>query len=150
MYDPFFNNLENYTIKGNENSFCGVKVGVPGNTQGAYYVKVSSTDRNYSAIPYGIRINYTASDVWEKEVNDDYSNANKIELEKLYYGSLQMNEDTDWYKFTVPSAGNYRLLFDHEYIESSLDYWRVIIYDSRFQELVSYVYKGNKKTRKIS
>lgn len=141
LYDFLFQKLESYTVKGNETSFSGVKAGVSGSTWGPYYVKVSTV--NYSDIPYGIKLNYAASDVWEKEGNNDYSSANKIELETLYSGSLQMQDDVDWFKFTVPAAGNYRFLFEHEYVESSSEYWRARIYDSGFQELATYNYKGN-------
>ncbi len=146
LYDSRFQLLESYSIPGNETSFDSVRVGVPGDTSGAYYLKVSKG--SYSDSEYGVKMNYTASDVWEKEQNNTYSDANSIKLGTLYSGSLQMSSDNDWFKFTVSTVGNYSFLFEHEYIEKNWTFWKARIYDSAFQEKAVYSYAGNVKSQK--
>lgn len=116
--------------------------GKPGSEKsGTYYVKLNSG--NFSNVNFKFRINYTEAGNWEKEVNDVYGNASVINSDTLFYGSLQNGNDVDWYKVTISTAGNHRFLFEHEYMESSSEYWHTKIYDSEFKELATYNYKGN-------
>lgn len=116
--------------------------GKPGSEKsGTYYVKLNSG--NFSNVNFKFRINYTEAGNWEKEVNDVYGNASVINSDTLFYGSLQNDNDVDWYKVTISTAGNHRFLFEHEYMESSSEYWHTKIYDSEFKELATYNYKGN-------
>lgn len=91
---------------------------------GTYYISVESPTR--SGYDYGITVNYTASDVWEKEFNDNINLANKIELGKSYYGTIftgyfnvYNSYDIDCYKFELPSKGYITVNFNHAFSDST-------------------------------
>ena len=59
----------------------------------------------YCDLEYGLKINYNASGVWEKEFNEDYLTATPINLNTTYYGSIQTDRsDADWYNIYSPGC----------------------------------------------
>ncbi len=104
-----------------------------GLSAGTYYVCVSgfyySCWENYSFI-----VNYTSSDSWEKETNDNHALADNIDIEKTYCGSID-NDDKDYFKFTTETDGYINLKLLHDYLEG----------DDVFAKVSMYSYNGTEK-----
>lgn len=144
LYNEQYEKLETDTIGGHTLVFNGSKCGLPA---GTYYLKIYP-DYYSSDLEYGVRVNYTASDVWETEFNDNYSTADPINLNTTYYGNMQNGRnDVDWYRFTASSAGSYDISFAHDYVEveNSRSYWVVQFYDNMFNEKGKFNYHGDKQ-----
>ena len=104
LYNSSYSKLEHYGIGGKTVSYNSNQIGL---TAGTYYLKIYNDW--YCDLEYGLKINYNASGVWEKEFNEDYLTATPINLNTTYYGSIQTDRsDADWYKFTAPVAGSYQ------------------------------------------
>ena len=146
LYNEDFNFLNCGSIQGTYTRYSGSTCGIPA---GTYFLKIQKGDQyKYSDFVYRLKINYTSSSVWEKEVNDSYWLANPINLNTLYYGALlRWNEaDVDWYKFISPAEGKYEFYFGHEYVESDRDLWIAEIYEgSSFNKINTFFYAGNKQ-----
>lgn len=143
LYNDQLEELEEDSIGGRQTVFNSEKCGV---TPGVYYLKVYSYSNCDAA--YGLKIDFTASEMWEKEPNNDYSKATPISMNAAYYGSLQQSNDADWYKIDIPAAGSYELTFAHDYIQldSRYTYWQAIVYDDLFIKKGVFEYRGNKPT----
>jgi len=77
----------------------------------------------------------------EAEPNDSKDTATKISLNTEVTGDTTGSKDsTDWYKFTITSAGYVTIDFEHTLVESSSTYWRLYIYDS---DGVNYLIPGD-------
>lgn len=140
IYDSNMNELSYDSYKDKKISETTDAFGIPA---GTYYIKIRKYMYYYLDMPYEFKVEYSPSLVWEKEVNNTYSQANSIEINKTYYGGLQKEDDVDWYKFTVSNPGGISFTFNHNYIESSSENWKIYIYDSNMNELTTYRYSGN-------
>ena len=117
-------------------------IGLPA---GTYYIVVIPYDSYYiSTVDYCIKVNFTASSVWEKEFNDDYyTSSNPISLNKKYYGTIMDSGDVDWFKFTLTTAGKINIDFSHTYVNTSNKKWSLKLYDSNKNLITGpWSYKG--------
>ena len=144
LYDMDKSCLNSYDYRGTETSVTGGNIGVPA---GIYYIKVQKGGSGYKEVNYNVKINYTASSVWEKEFNDDYNSANTISINKTYYGSIMKYSDVDWYKFKVSKTDSVSLKFTHKYMESNGYYWCVDLYNSSFSKLKTYDLRGTDSSK---
>ena len=144
LYDMDKSCLNSYDYRGTETSVTGGNIGVPA---GTYYIKVQKGGSGYKEVNYNVKINYTASSVWEKEFNDDYNSANTISINKTYYGSIMKYSDVDWYKFKVSKTDSVSLKFTHKYMESNGYYWCVDLYNSSFSKLKTYDLRGTDSSK---
>lgn len=144
LYDMDKSCLNSYDYRGTETSVTGGNIGVPA---GTYYIKVQKGGSGYKEVNYNVKINYTASSVWEKEFNDDYNSANTISINKTYYGSIMKYSDVDWYKFKVSKIDSVSLKFTHKYMESNGYYWCVDLYNSSFSKLKTYDLRGTDSSK---
>ncbi|MBQ6843435.1 MAG: fibronectin type III domain-containing protein [Agathobacter sp.] len=125
---------------GTETNKTSVDVGLPA---GNYYIKVNSDDYEgnyeyeYSAETYTIRVNYKASENWERESNDSISNADVIALNESYNGANQFSDDVDYYKFTLKDAGKVNISFKHPAMVASGRYWMIRVYNANTKHLLS-------------
>lgn len=80
-------------------------------TKGTYYVRISS--ENSGTYKFGVRFKDAHESFSENYGGSDNTkfDANNISLNKSYNGHLGVNDSDDWYKFTVPSDGNYEFSF---------------------------------------
>lgn len=97
IYDANGNNFAEFTTKEGYEGNSSVQVGLP---IGTYYIKISDYPGSY--IPYEFSVEYTKSDLYEKEWNDSFITANNIALNQTYKGILQQGSDEDYYKFNLP------------------------------------------------
>lgn len=109
LYTVKQNKLEdyytNYDIdKGPEELFS------QGLDAGTYYVKVEQYDRSNNNVPYTLVISYIESNYYEKEFNNDHSSADRISMNKKYYGWADSSYDNDdYYLFEVPASGEVKI-----------------------------------------
>lgn len=139
LYGENQQKLAEYYFDGNVTSYKQGNIGVPA---GDYYVKITDRD-GYSDKDYSLKINFTSAENWETEFNDEVEKADEIKLGEKFYGSLMNKNDVDWYKFKVPENGEITLDFCHGYIDSSVSYWRVYLYDPANEEIDRYLVPGN-------
>ena len=74
-----------------------------------YYIKVEN-NANYTtnmaaSAPFDLKIEFNKSDVWEQEDNNKNINPNAINVNTTYNGITNVDDDIDWYKFTVTESG---------------------------------------------
>ena len=103
-----------------------------GLSAGTYYVMI---DRYSSSVSnYSLKVNFNASDYWEKEFNDTIVTANTISVGNAFYGSTHEEDKYDWYRFTISKNGYVWLDFTHDYGADSHD-------------VCLYSYDGTEKTK---
>ena len=121
-------------------------IGLPA---GTYYIKVEPY--GISTVDYCIKVNFTASSVWEKEFNDDYyTSSNSISLNKEYYGTTMDSSDEDWFKFTLTTAGKINIDFSHTYVNESTIYWVLTLYDSNQNPITDSWYYHGETTKTVT
>lgn len=112
---------------------CDIGVG-----KGTYYIEITTKNNFYApSSRYYLRVNYNKSSVWEKELNNDYKNANIFSVNCKFYGALQNSEDRDYYKITIPQKGQYDISFGKDYSESEHP-WKLTIYNSNMIEVYKF------------
>ena len=126
--------LESNGTEINENS---AELGL---NSGTYYIKVSPSSRNYST--YKLKLNYSISNVWEKESNDGYASATPIQLNTQYYGAIQHYYDEDFYTLSLPSSNKIKMIFSHNKLNDNYEYWYVQLYNSQLNRLEKIYVKG--------
>ena len=104
---------------------------------GTYYVLIRPRYENSyyaSDVTYNFKINYSASNVWEKEFNDDLNTPNAITANTVYYGTT-ISGDNDCYKFTLTQNGPVNIDFGKEYDSETYRGWNIILYNSEREEI---------------
>ncbi len=100
-----------------------------GLSAGTYYLKVVPySSSRWSSETYNFIINYEASDTWEAELNNSKYQANSIELDTQYSGSITNSNDQDWYAIELTEPGYIKIKIEHEVVESSECYWELYVY----------------------
>lgn len=80
-----------------------------GLNSGTYYVVVEYYGGSYSKnIPYTLELDYTQSDLFEKEDNDNFSKANPLSLNSTYKGYADSFE-SDYYSFRLTQKGEVKV-----------------------------------------
>ena len=95
----------------NETSGVGQKLVKIDLTQGTYYFSASKNERNTGN--YSFNISFTSANESFSEtgtgVNNTLQTANSINLFSSYTGQIALNDDKDFYKFSIPSSGRINL-----------------------------------------
>ena len=92
--------------------------------KGTYYVKIDG-----SALEYNFQVNFTSTNSWETEFNDNVSKADDFSLGSKKNGVISDNSDKDYYKISVPSSGKYNVALEHAYKDSGSFNVAVCSYD---------------------
>ncbi len=96
---------------------------------GTYYVNLTK-GASHSSETYTLTANYEATSLCEIEPNDDPQNASDLLLNKPYAGSVDGNDDVDWFKFTLSESGTVYFSFEHDAFDSlSSSCWKLTVYD---------------------
>lgn len=109
----------------------GEKVSLPyigANQGGIYYIRVKRIYWDSVGEKYMIKPVFQASNYYEKETNDTYATATKINIRNKYCGVLNSGEDKDFWKFETDRDGVADIYFGHEY-EDSYSGWNVYVYE---------------------
>ena len=148
-YDQMFSQ----SFIGSDKNTITVSIGLP---KGTYYICVhgsdwssySKTSYRYSDIDYKLKVNASSTSYWEKEDNNEFKTATAISLNNEYSGSLQDNNDIDYYIIIIPNTTNVTFTFKHGYIDSDSGYWECFIYkkNNSNDELEKNIILGNKTT----
>ena len=109
---------------------------------GSYYIKISSRFIGSDNAPvdcyYDLKVNYTATDLWETEYNDDNVNADALNIGAEKLGLLYKEKDVDWYGINVTNRGKLSLDFvlDSSVTKEAMSYgWTVTLYDTELKEI---------------
>lgn len=144
LYNASYEQMLSQDIHGNTTSTMLTPMGV---RKGTYYFCVQST--NYSSArstdKFSVQIKFQKSDVWEKEFNENFRDASPMKVNTLYYGTLRYgySSEQDYYAFTMPSDGYITLKMKYPRQETSNDYWKVTLYNSKYEEITSRYATGN-------
>ena len=132
--------LIDFYSRGNKTNSTSCNTGIP---KGNYYIKVSS-GAYHSNIDYTFKVNCTSSSVWETETNDSYDEADSINLNTYYYGTINKSYDYDYYKFSVSNPSKVSINVQHNSIDSSSSYWNFKLCNMNGDELINFYSRGNK------
>ncbi len=123
--DPIDGDKDYWSVKGQSNAVLPT-IGV---AAGTYYIKVTESVY-YSNADYDINLQFVGTNYAEKENNNTFEQATKLEVNNTYKGSISKSDDIDWYKFTVTKTGYFNVDFQHELPSLSHTYWQIYMYDS--------------------
>lgn len=101
--------------------------------QGVNYLRISS-DNSHSYRPYGFKVIYEPAENVETEHNSRINRANQVPLNTSFQGSLSVDDDQDFYKFTLPKPGRIILDFSFAKIDSEERYYHLRLYDEMNSE----------------
>ena len=113
-----YNELSSLDIKGNSDEVIELP-SVGAVTGGVYYIKVYLTASYYDLVglEYSLINSFTATNYYEKEINNSYDTATSISLNQTYSGTMNSTSDVDMYKITTSNNGKLSLSFKHNYID---------------------------------
>lgn len=133
--------FERFNSRWNQPVANSSNIGLPA---GTYYVKVeaASSVRHHSA-DYKMKVNFTASDYWEKEPNDTFLTATPITVNRAYKGCINTSSDKDYFSFELASAGSISIDFEHVMIEGNYNGWRISLIDTQSSQLLSFTSQWN-------
>lgn len=151
VYNSQYEAIYSQTITGNYEVTDLPAIGIPA---GKYYLRVESTGYTnvLSTDIYGIRVNYVASELWEKEINDDFTSATPIVVGSQYSGTTTSgySYEKDFYKFNISPKGLYAIGLTTSNLNDDSSYWNMFLYNSSYKELGKKVVYGNKTFHCIS
>jgi len=109
LYDADGDSMEYYSTD-YENSSNPVTLFYQGLDKGTYYVKVEYYSGSYTDnIPYTLALDYSQSDFFEKEYNNNPSTANPIALNSIYKGYADEYNNEDYYSFRITQKGEVKV-----------------------------------------
>lgn len=149
FYNTEYKELFNLPVNGNKTSTVSLTCGIPA---GIYYIKIQSGSRWESSTDfYTFEADFTSSNMWEEEFNEEFTTATEIENNKEYCGSLRTGYEYehDYYKFQIMESGSVTVEFSNPLQSDSNHYWSVYLYDSQYEELCSMRVYGNKMSTNL-
>ena len=143
LYDVKTKELACLESKGVDTN-SSVDVGLPA---GNYYVCINPDRAEewgyyHDSSTYQFCVNYTQSDVWEQETNDSFDTADDINVNTVYYGVNQFENERDYFKFILTQNQYISIRFSHAYIGSEDRYWVGRIFDEKTNERLSFDSNG--------
>lgn len=122
--------------------------------KGTYYIQVEGYNRylydNYRKYSYEITPVFTKGSGYEKEFNGNTDSANDINVNTTTIGSMQNDDDVDYYNLIVEKAGLLEMSFDHEKLPGiSSRQWEVTIMNSLGKEIKVMDSLGNEESVKL-
>lgn len=119
-----------------------------GLSAGVYYMKIEQSSGSHRE--YNFKVNFTASNNWEINPNDNMGTATPINAGKTYYGSLADN-DIDTYSFNLSKDGYVSVTFNHAYSDSASTFANITIYSydgTNSKNLITFTSAGQNETVK--
>ena len=120
-----------------------------GLASGTYYLRIKGIRWEWTDTKYNFTLVNSASNSWEKEANNSFSTATKVNTNSVCYGSISNSDSTDidYYKFSMANAGHIRIDFGKEYDSNADHGWNVILYNSEQEKYIEWTFNcGNSKT----
>lgn len=137
VYEEHAEELLFFEVKGTERKVTSAELGLPA---GDYYLLVDAF--YFNSATYTFKINYVKSNKWETEKNDGYAAADTITVGTPYFGAIQRYEDVDYYRFSLGNKKDIEINFKHLNLKDSSTYWRVRMYNSKAEEITSFLVSG--------
>lgn len=109
-------------------------IGLP---KGTYYIKIRSYSSSVHGKPYQLTVNYTKTNTWESEYNDDMTVADHLSLNTLINGKLMSDNDVDYYRFTLPEDGKIDVEFGHA-AGIGAEHWTIDLLTEDAVEITSF------------
>ncbi len=152
LYNSQYQELCSMWVYGNKTSTNLVTTGLD---SGTYYIKVNSSHGWGDAAStdiYSINAEFTPSQVWEKELNEDFTSATDIDMGTGYYGTIWSGHDyeKDFYNINILQSGLYAVALTTPNLNDDGEYWRMHLYDGAYKEIASKSIHGNKTYHAIS
>ncbi len=115
-----------------------------GLAKGIYYVRIKSNGSGsyFSNATYTLRVNYSQSPYWEKEINDDTAQNNRINVNTQIYGSSSDHSDYDYYSIMLNEDGFMSINFDRPLLNNNHDLWILDLYDSNNERIIERLFDG--------
>jgi hypothetical protein len=103
-----------------------------GLSAGTYYLCIEDfyASDEVMMMTYTFKIEYQVSSAWEKEFNDGWLSATRIELNTNVYGSLMQSYDNDYYVFYNDAYRCVKINFSHPQFEGDITGWDIYLYDA--------------------
>lgn len=145
LYDINKEYIVGISSKRSQTSATSNHIGLPA---GTYYIKVGNQYLSESTINYQLKVNYSASNVWETEYNDGFLSADDIKVNQTINGSMMYSNSTDYdyYKVNLSKSGYIVVNFKHNKLESTSICWCVSIYDINRNYISGVDVKGHEKS----
>ncbi len=146
LYNERQNEICTYSFDANGEEQTAYTVGLD---RGTYYILLrpgnysSSWNRRYTTASYSIRVNFSATELCEKENNDSFVSSTAISLNKFYTGSINDSDDVDYYKFTISNPGLFHLDITKTDLVNTNDFWGVVLYNDRHEEVFTNSFDAN-------
>lgn len=114
-------------------------------SKGTYYVKISANSAyTWNLADYSLTVKYKEnSGQYEAENNDTIKKANLIATNKYVTGNTSAGNDADYFKFNITEKSNVSLIFKHANLDSSSNYWKITLYNSDEEQLLTFNSAGN-------
>ena len=141
--------LDSFEEKGKAKSTTR-KLGIPA---GTWYIRIGGG--NSATAEYGLKVNFTASSVWETEKNDKTEDADPIRVNTETWGALLTSgnfycQPKDCYTFTLKKEKYVSLCFQHTKLSTEKICWNVSLMDADANRLTSATYAGNSAAKGVS
>jgi len=151
LYNSEYEELCYTEVYGNRTSTESLTIGVPA---GTCYIRVNSDGEfsSKSTDMYTLEVEFSESDMWEKEFNEEFTTATDIELNMDYSGSCRSGYryEKDYFKFRISEPGYVSVSFSNPLQGDSGKYWSVYLYNSEYQELCNKSIYGNKMSTNLA
>ena len=145
LYNKNYELIYSATASGNKKKDVLPQIGL---AKGTYYVVVHSADywSAMSTDKYKLKVGYKKSSYWEKEFNNDYTQADPMKIGKTYYGSTLYgsNEESDFFRFKASKKGKYSIIFQSKKQADSSGYWNITLYNADYEQVSSTTVPGTK------
>ncbi len=116
-------------------------------TRGTYYISTNVYYHNYGKYSFSLR--FTPSNESYGETNGGSNNtvgtASAMALGKSYTGQIALNDEKDFYKFTIPSKKSLKIS-----VNASIECTYIKLFDSKGEEIWSDCPDWNSVTNRIS
>lgn len=155
LYDPKAGRedpLLEYRYHANENAIThSTGTGLPA---GDYILSIDAKEACVSKT-FKFKVNFTASSVYETEVNDDAARADAISVNSQYSGTIRRTEsvnfwDKDYYRFSLAKPGCVDITFSHGYVDEDENFWKIELFDEKNTETPHLTRRasGNERNKK--
>lgn len=150
LYNDKTDEITGYILEGSKSNTDTKKVGLD---KGTYYLRIVGGDyyydksHRYDTCDYNLTVKYTKSTQWEKENNEEFNTATKIDLYKTYNGSINGEADKDFYKIYVEKNQDFKISFNSKNVKNSSEYYYFVVYDDGTNEIEKHSFMGNEATQ---
>lgn len=136
LYDDSSNEIYSFDSYQNKLKTSSCNIGLP---EGEYYILVRRADYgNHHDGEYTLSLNFNEASNWETEMNEAFKDADRIETNSFYNGTIRTSNDNDYYRFKLTDDGVVNIQFEHENFTDNERSWEITLYDDSSSELYMF------------